>query len=391
MKKNKYLFFDFIHNYGGAQKSTVELIGRLVALNVNVEVIDPVGMVQRFKEAIEYNGSKYRSFNLGSRTVLGKEGENLLKKLFRYFKLYIDIVSLTRKEIKRKNYDVVWTNSFKSLLFLCAIKIISKIKIYFFIRGIDSSKKMSRFKVACFNKFVDKVFIQNVIIKNYIIKQGINKHKIEIIPNVVSIEDLNNEIEKNKTQGLIDPEFLNIFMAATIVENKGYLEAVEALEIILRRKVKAKLLIAGDFKDEKFKNVLLGTIKEKNLQDNIEFLGYRTDVPSLIQSSDIIILPSYSEGMPRVIMEAMALGKPVIVTKVGGVSEFVIHKNTGVLIETKNSRNLGDEIFSLIENPLSTKKMANNGKKLMLNNYSESNQISVLKEIFNSQPKILRQ
>ena len=135
--------------------------------------------------------------------------------------------------------------------------------------------------------------------------------------------------EKRKEFGLNDKDFV-VLMIAEINKNKNHIQLINAMDILKDKYPNIKVLCIGD-----------GTLKEsvekqinlKNLQNNIFMLGYRLDVNKLINISDIGILLSYREGLPRNIMEFMACGRKVIATDIRGCRDLVCNDNVGTLVK----------------------------------------------------------
>ena len=135
--------------------------------------------------------------------------------------------------------------------------------------------------------------------------------------------------EKRKEFGLNDKDFV-VLMIAEINKNKNHIQLINAMDILKDKYPNIKVLCIGD-----------GTLKEsvekqinlKNLQNSIFMLGYRFDVNKLINISDIGILLSYREGLPRNIMEFMACGRKVIATDIRGCRDLVCNDNVGTLVK----------------------------------------------------------
>jgi glycosyltransferase involved in cell wall biosynthesis len=125
-----------------------------------------------------------------------------------------------------------------------------------------------------------------------------------------------------------------------IVPKKGYLELIFAMaeaRALLKPSEQAELhlLIIGDTPEDTPQNHLLeckAHATRLGLERNVHFLGFRNDVPALLLASDVVVIPSvYEDPLPRAVMEAMALGKPVLAHAVGGIPEMVVHERTGLL------------------------------------------------------------
>jgi glycosyltransferase involved in cell wall biosynthesis len=103
------------------------------------------------------------------------------------------------------------------------------------------------------------------------------------------------------------------------------------------------------------------------LDKNITFTGSvnHSDVPLFLKEADIFVLPSLSEGFPVVIPEAMAAGKPVVASNVGGIPDAVTDGVTGFLVAPKNAEQLAEKIVYLIEHPEEGKRMGKAGRRLV--------------------------
>lgn len=141
-------------------------------------------------------------------------------------------------------------------------------------------------------------------------------------------EFYDKENERNKLN-IKNDEFV-VLMIAEANKNKNIHQVINAVEEIKKNNIEIKVLVAGDgvMLDE-----LKQDIKNRNLQDNIDMLGYRKDIPELISCCDLGILTSYREGLPRNIMELMAFGKPVIGTNIRGIRDLVKDNYNGYLVE----------------------------------------------------------
>jgi len=150
-----------------------------------------------------------------------------------------------------------------------------------------------------------------------------------------------------------------ISMISRLAEGKGHKYLLLAAKEVLKNK-KAEFWIAGD---GEYKEQIIRIIAEMNLQNNVKLLGHRDDIPEIISSSDIVVLPSLFEGTPRCIIESLRLKTPVIATDVGGIPELIEDKKTGFLIPPKNHELLADRIIYLLNNKNIALQIAKNGFK----------------------------
>ena len=147
-------------------------------------------------------------------------------------------------------------------------------------------------------------------------------------------------------------------MVARLLVNKGVREFFEAAKIVRLRFPNAKFQLAGGLDQ----NPVGISSKELNLwinQGNIEYLGELKSVQSILQSSKFFVLPSYREGTPRSILEALSTGRPIITTDSPGCRETVIHGKNGLLVPARNATALAKAMIKLLNQKEKTlKKMA---------------------------------
>ena len=101
-------------------------------------------------------------------------------------------------------------------------------------------------------------------------------------------------------------------------------------------------------------------VRNEAIQNNVMFLQGTYNVEALFNVADFMVLSSKQEGLPYVLMEAASIGKPHIATDVGGVSEFIIHGETGMLVPPSDPEKLADAIKDLLNNPETVERL---GKK----------------------------
>ena len=138
-----------------------------------------------------------------------------------------------------------------------------------------------------------------------------------------------------------------ILMIAEVNKNKNHHQMIQAVELLKQRGKSVKVLCAGE--GSLFAEVV-AEVEKRGLSDCIQMLGYRTDIKELIGVSDIGILLSYREGLPRNIMELMACGKPVIGTNIRGIRDLVIDGETGFLVPVGDAVTTANCIEKLMSN-----------------------------------------
>lgn len=171
-----------------------------------------------------------------------------------------------------------------------------------------------------------------------------------------------------------------------LVREKGLIELIEAFNHIRLKDAKAKLIIVGgkvegDRDGIDLESVLVNIAT--NVRNDIQLLGSRSDIPFLLSGADIFVLPSYREGLPRSIIEAMAMKKPVIATNIRGCREEVFEGINGYLCEPRNSLDLAEKMMKYIDNTEFIERHGAQSRKIFLEEFDESVVIGKQITIFN--------
>lgn len=212
--------------------------------------------------------------------------------------------------------------------------------------------------------------VLNKPLKDKLVEKGISEEKIEVIPNGISVRDFGNfdrdTIERIRKKYGIDKS-VTIMFAGSITPRKGVDHLVRAGERIIRDNKDVLFLLVGSPKyNEDFAKRLMGYVKNKNLDENIKFTGFvpYEDLKVLYSACDVFVLPSFGEGDPIALKEALASGKPLIGSNVGGIPMQIRDGWNGFLVEPGNERQLAEKIMYLIENEEERKRMGRNSRRL---------------------------
>jgi len=154
-----------------------------------------------------------------------------------------------------------------------------------------------------------------------------------------------------------------------LVTDKGILELGEAMNLVAKAVPGAKLLIVGDTpaseRDQKAKKAFHSILDRYQLKQRVVFTGMLEyiHVPRAMSAIDLLVHPSYREGLPSVVLEAMASGKPVVATNIRGNRDAVADGINGLLVPVKNHTDLADAIIRLLSNPELARKMGDEGRR----------------------------
>lgn len=171
----------------------------------------------------------------------------------------------------------------------------------------------------------------------------------------------------------VDPADLIILQVARLDPLKDHRTAIRTLERVVRSGIAACLVIVGAGGE---RGAIEAEIAQRGVGDRVKLLGLRQDVPRLLQSADLALLTSVSEGIPLTLIEAMAAGVPVVSTNVGGVPEVVIHGETGLLANAGDDAALAVAVESLAANVSLRQRMGEAGRLRARAIFSEDRMIA---------------
>ena len=199
---------------------------------------------------------------------------------------------------------------------------------------------------------------------------------------------------------LFDEDFINkkkkelkitgmtIGIVARLVEDKGFYELFEAVGRILKEYPDLKLIIIGPDELEKRNRISMNDVKRFGIEDNVIFLGERTDVEEIYPLMDIFVLPTHREGLGAVILEASAMEIPIIASDTGGCPEALDDGKTGILVPVKDVDKLTESIIYLLNNKEVRLKMGQAGRKKVLAQFKKE---IVLKRMNDSYEQLIEE
>jgi glycosyltransferase involved in cell wall biosynthesis len=148
----------------------------------------------------------------------------------------------------------------------------------------------------------------------------------------------------------LQQDTFTVLMASRLLWDKGIKEFVEAAEIISEDNPQIRFLLAGAPDHQNPASASMSWVSDVKREGRVELLGHIADMPTLLKVADVVVLPSYREGLPTILLEAAACGIPAITTDVPGCSDAVLDGETGLVVGVKNAAELARAIMHLHEN-----------------------------------------
>jgi glycosyltransferase involved in cell wall biosynthesis len=193
------------------------------------------------------------------------------------------------------------------------------------------------------------------------VRYGCPPNKITIIPNGVDTSEYSPiGIEENDHM---------LLWCGRFIQQKGLDTLITAMKIVNEKDPKVKLIMTGD---GPLLPKIYRQVQKSGLSNNVALLGRvpRKDIAVLMNRASVFVLPSLYEGMPYVLLEAMACGKPVIGTNISGINDIICNRYNGLIVPPKDSHRLSMAILELINEKQYRRKLGQNARNLMVEKYS---------------------
>lgn len=177
-------------------------------------------------------------------------------------------------------------------------------------------------------------------------------------------------------------EIPNIMMASRLLIDKGVIEFSKAAKILKEKNVTANFILVGEPDLENPSSIHYSQIKQWREEGIIDCWGHRDDMHEVLPLASIVVLPSYREGFPKILIEAAACGRAVVTTDVPGCRDAIYNEITGLLVPAKDSYALANAIEKLVSNKEWRRTMGNEGRIMAEEKFDENIVITKHLEIY---------
>ncbi len=308
------------------------------------------------------------------------------KSIFCKGRLDIKTISTIRSFIKENKIDILHCHDYKSDLFGYLASRFTGVGLV----GTNHNWLRSSLSLR-FYEFLDGIilnaFDKVVAVSNDVASETgrailFKKNKITNISNGIDIDKYlvkSGNGNKIRAEFKIKPSTKIVVSAGRLSSQKGFDYLIEAMKKVFTVAADTVLLIAGE---GPFNKNLTEMARKLDIEHKIIFVGNRTDMIDIYAAMDLFVLASLREGIPLVVLEAMAMKKPVIATRVGGVPTVIESGQNGILVEPKNSSTLSEAIIRILKDADLAKDLAENGRKTVEESFSAEKMAQKYKKVY---------
>jgi glycosyltransferase involved in cell wall biosynthesis len=297
-------------------------------------------------------------------------------------KFDMSLVYQAEKIIKTKDCQILQSHGYKSHVLCALLRRRLQLPWVAFVHGWTSENM----KMHCY-KIVEMGLVtlatRVVAVSEALGKRlpGIAQRKMRVIPNAVAPAELNDTNGRDVRRDLgIPGEALVVGVVGRLSPEKGQIFFLRALVQTRRSVPNAVGILVGAGQD---RAMLEAEAAQLGLAAAVFFTGHVSGVGDYYRAMDLVVLPSLSEGMPNVALEAMMFGKPVVASRVGGVPEVVVEGETGFMVKAGDEDALALALIRMLASPSRMQAMGEGGRRRVLENFSPKVRVERLLALYN--------
>jgi len=385
MKKQQLLFFDFITHFGGAQRSTVLLLQHL-SRSWDVQVVDAYGVCSDYMQALHQAHLDVKVLQADAVRCHIGHNNHPIRRAVSLAGQIPQLLQLRRRlcaYLGQAKPNVVLTNSYKALAVLFLGGMTQRHRIAFYARGW-----YKKTEVPCVGRWLikrcDRVLAVSQATAEALAQWDVAQDCIHVVHTIMDGDGVRRGSltpVQERPPGM-DAE-IKILLPAQLVRTKGQMTAIAAARLLKEQGLDFVMWLCGDVKmgvTESYRQDLCQAIERYGLGKQVCLLGQRDEVRALMAQAQMVILPTHTEGFPRCIWEAMLVKCPVIATPAGGVTDLIVHNQTGLLFGIDDSAALAQAIGRLAADRSLGEAMAEKAYEHVCSAFAVDKTMTVLNE-----------
>jgi glycosyltransferase involved in cell wall biosynthesis len=212
-------------------------------------------------------------------------------------------------------------------------------------------------------------------------RERIDPRRIDVVPTGIDLarfEPRPRDDGFRAAHGIGDTEAL-LVCVGRLDRYKGHDHLLDAFAKLARERPRARLVLVGD---GRFRDALTARVRSAGLADRVCFTGALGDVRPALAAADVFVQASDEEGLPGAVLEAMAMGLPVVATDVGGTREAVEGGVTGLLVPARDAAALATAVTRLLDDPGLAARFASFGRKRVAEEFSSERELTLIEEVY---------
>jgi len=341
-KRLKILHLDPERNWGGGEAQVMGLLSYLAARGHRNDLLThPEGRL--FNEAAKLDVGRFPMIVRND--------------------LDLRAVPRIRRRIDEGRYDIVHLHTKRAHALSLWLPRGKRYPKYIVTRRMDYAEKRNWYTRCLYNRRVDGVVAISKIIVELLVDAGVELEKIRLIHSGIDCARFAADRVTENSPGKV----VTVGCLAVLEERKGIEFLIDAAARVRSQGVQVNWLIGGD---GSLRSTLESKAHSLGLDESVKFIGFISKPEEFLHSIDIFVMPSLFEGLGVAALEAMAAGKPVVATRVGGLAESVLDGQTGLLVPPRDGRAIAEAVVKLISDPQLATRMGLQGRQRVLEHFT---------------------
>ncbi len=290
------------------------------------------------------------------------------------------------RAIKREHYDLLHTHDLKTDVLGLLVGRLTGIPVvataHGYPRAVRRNQLYRRIDVLAL-RLCQHVICVSDGLRQELLASGLDGCRLTVVYNGIDVEDVcrrADAVPHTLRQDLpVQPEDAIIMAVGRLSAEKGHTFLLRAIKLVARQHAHLCLVVVGD---GPLRDSLANEVKDLGIADRVFFLGFRADAPALMAQSDMVVNASLNEALGNVLLEAMALGKPVIGADSGGMPELIGHQQTGLIVPAADAAALAAAIVQILDHPQEARRMGQRGSERVRSYFTVERMADGLQAVF---------
>ncbi len=386
--KAKVAVFDFITHFGGGQAVTL-LLCRELAPYYDVHVIDAYGTCAKYHGALREAGLPVQVVQPHAKHTYFGYSNNPPLRLLRMVHQIPALWRLSRTLgalLADIGPSLVWVNGIKSLTCLKLSGATRHVPVAFYAQGWYRMEEYPAHQRWILRRYADGILAVSTATREALRAWGIPAGRVHVVYNPLNFDEVLGGAARAPSPALPGMDKRpRVVVPGQLIRTKGQHTAVRAAALCKQRGTDLTVWLAGDESPgsrARYREHLQALIAQLGVENNVHLLGWRDDLPAIMARADVVLLPTHTEGLPRVLEEAMLLKKPVITTPVGGIPDLITDQETGLLVPIEDERAVCAALARLRDDAALVQKLTESAYRRVRELVTPQNQASLVRDAF---------
>lgn len=297
-----------------------------------------------------------------------------------------EVIRAVTERLRSSQFSLLHTHDYKSnLMGLVAARqagaaVVATVHLH---TQTDRKLRLYRLLDLVTLRAFDHVILVSGALRSRLLRASLAAGRVTVIPNGIDARAFAGQVDSDpaaiqEVLGLADGQLI-VLGIGRLTTQKGFEYLIQAAPTVKAKQPEVQFLIVGDGPERHHLQHLTMAL---GVADSVAWLGHREDVANFMATADIVVLPSVREGTPYVLLEALALARPVVATRVGGIPHVVHDRQTGLLVPPRDPAALARAITWMLDHPAEAAVMGARGRDLVEQEFSAETMARRTAEIY---------